>query len=65
MGPTMKDLGIDKLPQDQRRALFQEIVASLGDLFTPEVVRHDSVLDDRPTLNDADENVQAHRDAGI
>lgn len=31
MGPTMKDLGIDKLPADQRRALFQEILGSLGD----------------------------------
>ncbi len=29
MGPTMKDLGIDKLPADQRTALAQEILGSL------------------------------------
>ena len=31
MGPTMKDLGIDKLPADQRTALAQEILDSLDD----------------------------------
>lgn len=31
MGPTMKDLGIDKLPADQRIALAHEIWDSLDE----------------------------------
>ncbi len=57
MGPTMKDLGIDKLPADQRRALAQEISNSLdeawavppmSDALRAELLRRDAEMDADP-----------------
>ncbi len=57
MGPTMKDLGIDKLPADQRTALAQEIwrslddartVPPLSDAFKAELERRDAEMDANP-----------------
>lgn len=59
MGPTMKDLGIDKLAPEQRVALAREIWDSLdaagaaGDL-TPEqwaeIARRDAEMDANPGI---------------
>lgn len=57
MGPTMKDLGIDRLSHEQRIALALEIWESLGDNRPParltteqraELVRRDAELDTNP-----------------
>ena len=59
MGPTMKDLGIDQLPPDQRVALALEIWESLDEStavppLTPaqaaELSRRDKDLDDHPEI---------------
>jgi len=57
MGPTMKDLGIDRLSPEERVSLALEIWESLGDdrpagRLTPdqraELVRRDAELDSNP-----------------
>ena len=57
MGPTMKDLGIDKLQPDERRALAVEIWDSLGtarpgslisDEQWAEIHRRDAEMDAEP-----------------
>jgi putative addiction module component (TIGR02574 family) len=59
MGPTMHDLGIDRLPIDQRVALAQEIWESLGDsrpglglteAQRTEMVRRDAELEANPGI---------------
>lgn len=57
MGPTMKDLGIDKLPADQQIALAREIWAGfddarvvplLSDALKAELERRDAEMDANP-----------------
>ena len=59
MGPTMKDLGIDKLPADQRIALAHEIWGSLNetsevpppsDALKAELERRDAEMDAHPGI---------------
>ena len=59
MGPTMTDLGIDKLPADQRRALAHEIwdslddaqaVPPISDAFRAELDRRDAEMDANPGI---------------
>ena len=72
MGPTMKDLGIDKLSIEQRSALAREIrnslddthaVPPLGDAFMAELDRRDAAMDANPDLGDSWDDVKAHLDA--
>ena len=72
MGPTMKDLGIDKPPADQRTALAQEIWGSLhdaravpppSDALKAELERRDAEMDANPELNDTWDDVKAYLDA--
>ena len=59
MGPSMHDLGIDRLPLDQQIALAQEIWESLGE-FRPslqltdeqqaELARRDAELEANPDI---------------
>ena len=72
MGPTMKDLGIDKLAPEQRVALAREIWDSLdaagaaGDL-TPEqwaeIARRDAEMDANPDSGETWDDVKAYLDA--
>lgn len=53
MAPTMSELGIDRLPPDERRALAEEILRSLeADRLTAEqraeLQRRDAELDAHP-----------------
>jgi len=59
MGPTIKDLGIDRLPPEQRIALAIEIWESLGDTRPAdnltaeqreELARRDAELDANPGI---------------
>ena len=68
MGPTMKDLGIDKLPADQRRALVGEILGSLddaqavpplSDAMKAESERRDAEMDAHPERDDTWVEVRA------
>jgi len=69
MGPTMKDLGIDQLPADQRAALALEIWESLGDetpqpLLTTEqrndLARRNADLDANPGMALSWEQIRAN-----
>ena len=53
MAPTMSELGIDRLPPDERRVLAEEILRSLEpERLTPEqhaeLVRRDAELEAHP-----------------
>ena len=74
MGPTMNDLGIDRLSIEQRIALAQEIWASLGEARPvprlteerwEEIVRRDAELDADPSVGLSWEQVRRNIEAGL
>ena len=71
MGPTMKDLGIDKLAPEQRVALAREIWDSLGDARPGgdltesqwrEIGRRDAEMDADPSKVISWDEMKAHMD---
>lgn len=74
MGPTMNDLGIDRLSIDQRIALAQEIWASLGearpvprltDEQWEEIARRDAELDSDPSSGLSWDQVRRNIESGL
>ena len=74
MGPTMSDLGIDRLSVEQRIALAQEIWASLGDARPAsrltdeqwdEIARRDAELDADPGAGLSWEQVRRNIEAKL
>ena len=74
MGPTMSDLGIDRLSVEQRIALAQEIWASLGDSRPgprltderwEEILRRDAELDADPSVGVSWEQVRREIEARL
>ena len=72
MGPTMKDLGIDRLSTEQRIALALEIWESLGDARPrgrltaeqrAELARRDAELDAKPGIALTWEQIRASIEA--
>lgn len=72
MGPTMKDLGIDRLSADQQIALALEIWESLGDARPQgrltaeqrsELARRDAELDANPGIAVTWEQIRASVEA--
>jgi putative addiction module component (TIGR02574 family) len=72
MGPTMKDLGIDRLSPEQRITLALEIWESLGEARSPahltaeqrsELARRDAELDANPGIALTWEQIRASVEA--
>lgn len=73
MGPTIKDLGIDQLPPEQKIALALEIWESLGDTRPAdsltveqraELARRDAELDANPGIALTWEQIRSDVEAG-
>lgn len=73
MGPTIKDLGIDQLPPEQKIALALEIWESLGDTRPAsqltadqreELARRDAELDANPGIALTWERIRSDVEAG-